>query len=566
MDSKLSKNNLMSLDVSPSSTFTNENKHSNEKLEQINEAIVTKMEYSLSSIIADDLKKEHIISNDVYFKLNKKYEIYEDDKDKSSLQGEILKLLEEYRKEYMYFKGSKIKDDKQQTNILNGAITYMKSTGVDEKIIKKFMKTVIETGTSQWEKYTDITKAGNLSKVVIHKIVDDNFFKIVNRQKYQLPIKDNMILDLEYDEPLIRRRGHPEDIPAEITKHPEQKKDYFTYYLNYKYKPRNKQNKKHFEMLDKYILDLSTGNQEKAKFLKTILGSILIKGNPSQKFFLFTGSGSNGKSMLLNIINELFDDLKLDIQADMIVDTKGKTKSGADPFLIEMNDPKKRLMVVSETKDGINFDDALIKRLTGDDNIKSRLLYSNKTQQFKVDSKLITVSNHRPRFNVYDYGMKRRPIAFDFNSTFVDGQPEKKGEYKKDPELFKKIMENKDILFSWFVEGALLYKKNMMFEVPKIIKEETENYFYELDSVSQYLDESSERVIITGDNKDRIQQSHLYNDFVSFCKTNNATISKKSTFLTSIGKKLETKKIRGIIHVVGIKWVDEDGDDISDLI
>ena len=39
MDLKLSKNNLMSQDVSSSSTYTNENKHSNEKLEQINEDI-----------------------------------------------------------------------------------------------------------------------------------------------------------------------------------------------------------------------------------------------------------------------------------------------------------------------------------------------------------------------------------------------------------------------------------------------------------------------------------------------------------------------------------------------
>ena len=162
--------------------------------------------------------------------------------------------------------------------------------------------------------------------------------------------------------------------------------------------------------------------------------------------------------------------------------------------------------------------------------------------------------------------MKRRPIAFDFNSTFVDGKPKNKGEYKKDPTLFKKLVEDKDILFSWFVEGALLFKQNMMFEAPQIIKDETENYFYELDSVQQYLDVSSERVIITGDKKDRIQQSHLYNDFVNFCKTNNATISKKSTFLTSIGKKLESKKIRGIIHIVGIKWVDEDDDDVEDLI
>ena len=116
------------------------------------------MEYSLSCIIADDLSNEHIISNDVYFKLNKKDLIYEDDKDKSSLQGEILKLLEQYRKEYMYFKASKMKDDKQQTNILNGAITYMKSTGINDQIIKKFLKSVVECGTTHWEKYTDISK------------------------------------------------------------------------------------------------------------------------------------------------------------------------------------------------------------------------------------------------------------------------------------------------------------------------------------------------------------------------------------------------------------------------
>jgi len=552
----ISTSNLM---IEPAET-THTNRHDDVKLSNINEAMATKMEGTLIDHISSDLSLYNKITNDIYYKLNLDSFLYEE-KDKSSLGGVILELLEEYRKEFLYVNATKLaQSNKELYQKMEGVYGFMKSAGLGNDIIKAMKKTLASTGTKHWEKYTDTSKCLTLSKIVIHKLVDEKFGAIVNRQKYQLPIKNKQIIDLEYDEPLVRTRGRPYEIPAGINKNPKQISDYFTYQLDVNYTPRNEKNKAQFELLDKYILDLSTGDKDKALFLKTILGAILIKGNPSQKFFLFTGSGSNGKSMLLNIINHIFNELKVDISADLLVDQKGRTKGGADPFLIEMNNPKTRLMLLSETKEGINFDEALIKRLTGDDNIKARALYSNKTQQFKVDAMLFVVSNHRPKFNVYDYGMKRRPNAVDFNSTFVKN-PTKPGEYKKDPTLFEKLTKNKDILFSWFVEGAMLYKKNPMLDVPDIIKTETENYFYELDSVSQYLEVSSERVKITNDKKDRIQQNQLFQDYVDFCKQNNITFSKKSIFYTNVGKKLDIKKVRGIMHFTGVQWAD-DGDDV----
>lgn len=535
--------------------------YNSDKIKEINQLIVMKMEGKLINHIKTDLSITNIICDDIYYLLNKDNHIYEE-KDKTSLANQILDLLEHYRSQYLYYQTCENKDIKDKINV---SMAFLKSQNIPNSMMKTILKCISTDGDKDWQKYTDTSKCMTLSKLVSQKLIDDNFHKILNAQKYQLPIKNKKIIDLEYDEPLIRTRGCPYEIPLAINKNPKQKGDYFSYILPYEYIPRNDKNKEDFEFLDKYILDLSTGDEDKAKFLKTVLGSILIKGNPSQKFFLFTGAGSNGKSMLLNIINELFEELKVDIDASLIIDQK-KPRSGADPFLIEMNNPKKRLMILSETKEGINFDDTLVKRLTGDDNIKARALYSNKTQQFKVDSKLIVVSNHRPKFNVYDYGMKRRPIAIDFNSTFVKN-PKAPGEYKKDPSVYSRIISNKNILFSWFVEGAYLFKKNHMFDIPNIIKEETENYFYELDSISQYLEESSERVIITKDKTDNIQRSEIFNDYVSFCKQNNITFTKKTDLFKKLDKLLDKKKINGNICFVGIKWADDtDQSDIDKML
>ena len=554
----------------PASSSVKTNKFDDKKLMAINGCIEDKMEGTLINHIAQDLHFKNKMYKNTYFKLNDKKIIYEVQDSKSGLVSAVLELMEQYRIEYTQLYGNNI--IKKETDKINMTIKMLEAQGLSKEIVKTFLKSLGKSGTNEWKKYTLSNKCESLTKVVELKLIDEIFSKELNCKKFQLPIANNKIIDLQYKKPYIRPRGQPYLIqsclsPDEKNLNPYQKADFFSYYLDVNYIKRDDKNKNQFELIDKYILDLATGNKDKAKFLKTILGSILIKGNPSQKFFLFTGAGSNGKSMLINIINSIFQDLKIDISADLLIDQKGKTKSGADPFLIEMNDPKIRLMLLSETKEGINFDDALIKRLTGDDNIKARALYSNKTEQFKVDAMMFIISNHRPKFNVYDYGMKRRPNAVDFNSTFVKN-PTKEGEYKKDPTLFDKLTKNKDIIFSWFVEGAMLYKDNPMLDAPDIIQKETENYFYELDSVAQYLEPSSERVILTDSTKDKIQQNELFNDYILFCKENNLTFSKKSNFYTVLSKKLEKKKLRGSMHFCKIKWADdcEEDETIEDII
>lgn len=544
------------------------NKFDEEHLKNIHSCIETKMEGSLINHITTDLKHDNKISNGIYYKINKDSIIYDEKQDdiEKAIGGEVLSLMEQYRKEYAIINAKNIAS--KDSEKIDMAVKMLKAQGLPKEIIQNFLKSIGKTGMKTWEKYTETNKCLTLSKIVKTKLTDDKFSEVINSNKFQLPIANKKVIDLEYSKPYVRERGMPFSIQSclghdEKNKNPKQIGDYFSYVLDFNYVPRTESNKKDFEFIDQFILDLATGNEDKAKFLKTVLGSILIKGNPSQKFFLFTGTGSNGKSLLMNLINFIFNELRVEINPELIINNKGQLKepgSGADPFLMELNNPKNRLLILSETKEGITFNDTVIKRLTGGDNFKARLLHSNKCHEFSIDSKLIVVSNHRPKFNVYDYGMKRRPNAVDFNSTFVK-EPKKKGEYKKDPDLFNKLTKNRDVLFSWFVECAFLYKDNMNFDAPEIIQKETENYFYELDSVSQYIDPSSEHVIITNNDKDKIQQSDLFEDYVNFCKQNNLTFTKKSNFYSTLSKKFTKKKVRGYIHFCGLKWPDDDDDD-----
>ena len=560
-DLKNSKTSLMLLSVKKDMAH---NTHTADTLTLLNDAVKTKSENKIINILLEDMQTTNkMIEKDLY-KFNNEFKIFEL-KNPGLLTGEVLEKMEDLKEEFMALQLSKIEANTALKQKMEGAIAFMKSTGLDDNIIKLFKKSMASEGMKPWETYTQTNKAERLSKVIMHRLEDPEFSKNLNSHPYQLPIAGNQIIDLEYKKPILRPRGMPYllNTGEEKNKHPDQKADYFSYYLNYNYLERTKENQHKFKLIDQYILDLSTGDKEKAKFLKTILGSALIKGNPSQNFFLFTGKGSNGKSMLMNIINELLKELKIDISADLIV-KKPKTSTGADPFLMEINDSKNRLLILNETEEGIHFDDALIKRLTGGDQIKARALYSNNTVGFTVESKLIVVSNHRPIFNVQDYGMKRRPKAIDFNSTFIDEPADgkyKPGQYKKDPELQKKILEDKDVLFSWFVEGAMLYKENPMFIPPEIVQKETDAYFYELDSIAQYL--SSERLIFTDNEKDMIQQSYIYKDYIDYCKINNIKISKKSELYTKMDAKLQKKKKYGYINYLGIKWPDDDEDDMA---
>jgi len=142
----------------------------------------------------------------------------------------------------------------------------------------------------------------------------------------------------------------------------------------------------------------------------------------------------------------------------------------------------KRLVVVSETKDGQRLDEGLVKSITGGDKIRARRMREN-FWEFTPSHLPIIATNHRPIVRGTDYGIWRRLRLIPFNVTIP---PE-----KQDKRLPEKLRVELGAILRWLVQGCLDWQCDGLQE-PEVVLAATETYRTESDTFSQWFDECCE--------------------------------------------------------------------------
>ncbi|WP_191559218.1 phage/plasmid primase, P4 family [Metabacillus idriensis] len=210
-------------------------------------------------------------------------------------------------------------------------------------------------------------------------------------------------------------------------------------------------------------------------FLQKAIGYALTGDTSEQVLFVLYGKGKNGKSTFLDTIRYLVGDYG--------------TQANTDSFTVKKNDSVRsdlaalkgsRLVAAAESEEGAKLAESLIKQLTGGDAIQARFLYGNPfvfTPQFKI----FFMTNYRPVIGGSDEGIWRRIRLIPFTVTVPD---EKVDKYLPD-KLLKQEMPG---ILNWALEGCLKWKKEGL-GYPKEIKDATEGYRNEMDTVGTFLNE-----------------------------------------------------------------------------
>ncbi len=153
-----------------------------------------------------------------------------------------------------------------------------------------------------------------------------------------------------------------------------------------------------------------------AEFVLRFLGHALT-GNVSEQILpIFHGTGANGKSVLVDTVTAMMGGYAGQAPPALLVVTN------REEHPTELADLRaKRLVVASETEHGASLKMQLVKRLTGDQNIKARKMRENFIE-FCRTHKMVLVTNNAPRIKENSEAIWRRIRMVEFGVVIPEAE------------------------------------------------------------------------------------------------------------------------------------------------
>ena len=270
--------------------------------------------------------------------------------------------------------------------------------------------------------------------------------------------------------------------------------------------------------LDKMLNRVFLGDREVINLFEEMVGACLLKRNSYQKAFILIGSGSNGKSTILDLIEEFlgprnYSSLPLEKVTDRF----------------NMAELENRLANIGDDIDNVTIKDSgtLKKMISGE----SITVERKGERPFKLSpyATHIYSANAIPRSFDKSDGFYRRWLFIPFNAKFSAEDPD------YDPLIEEKITTPTALsyLLNIGIRGASRLIKRGRFTEPASVKEALEHYKTENSTTLSWIDDKELGEDYFLDNS----TDKLYSDFTDWCKLSgikSGNVTGKKTFYKEI--------------------------------
>jgi len=386
----------------------------------------------------------------------------------------------------------------------------------------------------------------NIMREAAEIFYDGEFVRNMDTNKY-LMCFNNGVVDFANK---IFREGYPEDYITKST---------MINYIHYPDGESNEEFNKVAKEIDVFVSKLFPIPDLK-RYMLDHLSSCLIGANKNQTFNVYHGSGSNGKSILADLMSVTLGEYKGTVPITLVTDVRGKIGGTSDEVLKLKG---VRYAVMQEPSKGVKLNEGIMKELTGGDPIQARGLYSE-SEIFEPQFSLVVCTNNLFDIESNDDGTWRRIRKCDFLAKFIDD-----GETYNDetPYIYIKDKSLKDKLPSFApVFASLLVKR--AFETEGIVEDcetvlnASNKYRKGQDHIAAFV---SDKIMKTGQNKDKINKTGLQAAFKQWFEITQGSRKgpKGEELFEYMNKKFGQCKTTGW-H--GVKFVEpeEDEEDLID--
>jgi len=362
--------------------------------------------------------------------------------------------------------------------------------------------------------------------------IDEKFEELLDNRPHLLGF-DNGVYDLKLH---LFREGMPDD--------------YISLSTNKSYVPFNI-HQPEIEEINDFFAKLFT-NENLRNYVLDILACAIDGSIAQERFYIFTGQGSNGKSRLLDLIQKTIGDYYATLPIALL--TQKRVASNSAQGEVERTKGR-RFAILQEPSENDKINIGFMKELSGNDRILTRGLYKD-PYEFKPQFKMILACNELPEVPSDDGGTWRRIRVIEFSSRFCENpDPNKSTEFPMDLQLNEKLERCADIFLSMLIERHKIINPNKINE-PREVINATQKYKNNNDIIGQYL---TDNIINDENSKEKIGIMDIYNDFKQW-SFKNISKNKKLPDRNQIRSYME--KIYGIYDIKsgwkGIKFKNDD--------
>lgn len=369
---------------------------------------------------------------------------------------------------------------------ISKAVNEMNSFTEDDPRWKKY-RTRTHTLANIAIMLKSTAKKQNIMREAKDLFFDPDFLKKENENPYLLCFK-NGVFDFSTNE---FRNGRPDD--------------YITKCTSNNYVPIEKVSKTDIEEVKDFMRKLYPENNLH-NYMWQHFASTLLGLNLNQTFNIYTGSGANGKSVIVDLMSKVLGEYKGDVPITLI--TQKRTSIGsASPEIAALKDI--RYAVMQEPSKGDVVNDGIMKQLTGDDPVTGRSLFKDSVT-FIPQFTLAVCTNNLFEFRSNDDGTWRRvrlcPHKAKFKVNPVDGDPDEPYQFLIDKNIKRHFNRWKTAMTALLIEIAK--EKKGLVEDCECVLEASNKYRNNQDYISQFIQSHVEAC-----EGEKVKKTELYETF-----------------------------------------------------
>ena len=235
---------------------------------------------------------------------------------------------------------------------------------------------------------------------------------------------------------------------------------------------------------ERTVSQIFAGDDAMIGFFRRTLGMAML-GEPRDELLpCWVGAGSNGKSMLIEVLLHVFGEHGTKVPAVLLMQSK---RADSHPTVRTMLFGK-RIALLSETAEDASFDNGALKELCGRDTISARGMNEN-YWQFRPTHTLFLATNHRPHTGD-DAAVWRRLRLIPFHVRFWQRDKGESGppELEANKQLTGLLLRENSGILAWLVRACLEYLRDGLGQPPAVTMA-TEDYREDEDFNELWFDE-----------------------------------------------------------------------------